>query len=133
MRTLRLARIAAEAEGLRLRQQAKRTVIRGVLGVVALVFLAGALAFAHIAAWFWLRLDWEARHASLILAGADLVLAALLGLLAARSSPGRVEREALAVRRRAIDSATSPLALSVLAMPALRVLGNLMWRRRSRR
>jgi hypothetical protein len=133
MRSLRLARIAAEAEGLRLRQRAKRTAVRLAFGVVALVFLAGALAFAHIAAWFWLRLDWEARHASLILAGADLVLAVFLALLAARSSPGRVEREALAVRQRAIDTATSPLALSALAMPVLRVLGNLLWRRRSRR
>jgi hypothetical protein len=132
MRALRLARIAAEAEGLRLRERMRRTATRAAFGVVAAGFLAGALLFAHIAAWFWLRLTWEAQHAALIVAGADLVLAIVLALLAARSSPGRVELEALAVRRRAIDSAASTLAFSALAMQLVRLVTNLLSRRRSR-
>ena len=48
MRTLRLARIAAEAEGLRLRHVAQRTAGRAAAGIVALVFLTGAVAFAQV-------------------------------------------------------------------------------------
>ena len=56
MRTLRLARIAAEAEGLRLRHRAQRTAVRAASALIALAFLLGAVVFVHIAAWFWLRL-----------------------------------------------------------------------------
>jgi hypothetical protein len=133
MRALRLARIAAEAESLRLSRQVRRTAIRVAVAVVALGFLAGAVLFAHLAVWFWLRLHWESLHAALIVAGADLVLAIFLALLAARSSPSRVELDALAVRQRALDSATSMLAFSALAMQLLRVLPNLLSRSRARR
>ncbi|HXA23821.1 MAG TPA: hypothetical protein VNW90_16150 [Acetobacteraceae bacterium] len=132
MRALRLARVAAEAEGLRLRERMRRTAMRAAFGIVAMGFLAAAVVFAHVAAWFWLRVAWEAQYAALIVAGADLLLAILLALLAARSSPGRIELEALAVRRRAIDSATSTLAFSALAMQLLRLFTSLLSRRRSR-
>ena len=95
MRALRLARIAAEAEGLRLRHSAQRTVVRAILGLIALGLLFGALVFCQIAAWYWLRVSWDRPAAALILAGAELVLAAILALLAARSSPGRIEIEAI--------------------------------------
>ena len=62
MRALRLARIAAEAEGLRLRYSAQRTVMRAILGLVALAFLFGALVFGQIAAWYWLRMSWDGRR-----------------------------------------------------------------------
>jgi hypothetical protein len=130
MRTLRLARIAAEAEGLRLRHAAQRTAVRIAAGVVALVFLIGAVGFAHIAVWGWLRLSFEARHVALMFTGADLVLAGLLGLLAARSSPGQVEREALEVRRRAIEGAGTSVAWSTMTLQVLRLLGGLIVRRR---
>ena len=59
---------------------------------------------------------WESLHAALIVTGADLVLAVAAGLLAARSSPGRIELEALAVRRRALERArTIALALARVA------------------
>jgi hypothetical protein len=132
MRTLRLARIAAEAEGLRLRQRVQRTAIRIAFAIVAMGFLAGAVVFAHISAWLWLRLYWESLHTALILTGVDLVLAAFLALLAARSSPSRIEREALAVRRQAISRATSALAFSTLAAQLLRLLTSVVSRRRPR-
>ena len=56
----------------------------------------------------------------------------LLALLAARSSPSRVELEALAVRRQAIERATSTLAFSALAAQLLRLLASLVSRRRPR-
>jgi hypothetical protein len=130
VRAFRLARIAAEAEGLRLRERMRRTAMRAAFGIVAMGFLAGAVVFAHVAAWFWLRVAWEAQYAALMVAGADLVLAIVLALLAARSTPSRVELEALAVRRRAIDSVGSTLAFSALAMQLLRLFTNLLSRRR---
>jgi uncharacterized membrane protein len=131
LRPLRLARIAAEAEGLRLRYIARRTAIRAVIGLIALVFLLGALAFFHVAFWFWLRRHFESPATSLIVAGADLLIALLCGLLAARSSPSRLEREALDVRRRALENATSTLAYTTLAAQALRLGTNLIRRARS--
>jgi hypothetical protein len=91
VRVFRLARVAAEAEGLRVRELMWRTVMRAAFGIVAMGFLAGAVGFAHVAAWFWLRTAWEAHYAALIVAGTDLALAILLALLAARSTPGRIE------------------------------------------
>jgi uncharacterized membrane protein len=131
LRPLRLARIAAEAEGLRLRYIARRNAIRAVVGLIALVFLLGALAFFHVAFWFWLRRHFESPASSLIVAGGDLLIALLCGLLAARSSPSRLEREALEVRRRALENATSTLAFSTLAAQALRLGANLYRRARS--
>jgi phage shock protein PspC (stress-responsive transcriptional regulator) len=130
MRPLRLARIAAEAEGVRLRHSAQRTVVRVVFAMIALIFLAGTLVFLHIAAWFWLRQSWEHQYAALILAGADLVLALLLAVVAMRSSPDRVELEALAVRQRALEVATASVAWSALAVQILRLAGNLLSRSR---
>jgi hypothetical protein len=129
MRALRLARIAAEAEGLRLRYSARRAAVRVVLGLVALGLLFGALVFCHIAAWYWLRQTWDRPPAALIIAGGELVLAVILVLLAARSSPGRIEAEALAVRRRALESAGNSLAFSALLTQLLPLVVRL-WRRR---
>src|SRR5262245_23615202 len=131
MRTFRLARIAAEAEAVRLRHRARRAAIRAVCAVVAIIFLAGALVFAHVAAWYWLRQCWEARYVGLAFAGADVLLAILFGLLAIRSSPGRIETEALEVRRRALEGASASVAWSSLAVQVLRMAGRLLARRRN--
>jgi len=132
MRPLRLARVAAEAEGLRLRRMAQRIVSRIIMAVVALVFLMGTLVFAHVLIWYWLRLDygWTQIWTAVTLGGGDLVIAALLALLASRSSPGRVEQEALDVRRRAVASIQSTLTLSQLLLPVFRL--GLQFRRRRR-
>jgi hypothetical protein len=132
MRTLRLARIAAEAEGLRLRRQAQRTAVRIAIGLIALMFLAGALVFAHIAVWYWLRVvqGWAQPGTGLALAGGDLVIAAFLALGMARSTPGRVEMEALQVRQRALESASSSFALATVMVPTLRLVLGLLRRPR---
>jgi|RhiMetStandDraft_4_1073278.scaffolds.fasta_scaffold97703_3 hypothetical protein len=133
LRPLRLARIAAEAEGLRLRYVAQRTATRGIVGVIALIFVLAALGFFHIALWFWLRRHFESPATSLIVAGGDLLIALIFGLFAARSSPGRLETEALEIRRRALENATSALTYSTLAAQALRVGINMFRRGRSLR
>src|SRR6202051_2360256 len=130
MRTFRLARIAAEAEGLRLRQRAQRTAIRAAFGMIAMSVMLGTVIFIHIAAWYWIRASWERQYAALILAAADFVLAMVLAFVASRSSPGRVELEALAVRQRAVESAAGSIAVSSLMFQGLRVLTNLLRRPR---
>ncbi len=128
MRPYRLARIAAEAEGVRLRGMATRMVTRIVCAIVALVFVLGAVAFAHIAAWYWLRIGENLSFyvTAGILGAFDLFVAIVLGLIASRSSPSRVEREALEVRRRAIAGIGTAMSVTQLALPALRIAASTM-------
>jgi hypothetical protein len=126
VRSFRLARIAAEAERVRLHAFVGRIVTRAVIGLVALLFVSGAIVFAHLAAWYWLRTGMEESFlaATGFLGGADLLVAIVLGFLAARSTPNRVELEALDVRRKAIEAIGSTLSLARIAIPLLRVMSN---------
>ena len=125
-------RIAAEAEGVRLRGFASRIVTRALLGLIALLFVLGAIVFAHLAAWYWLRtgLDQTLPAAAGILGGVDLLVAIILGALAIRSTPSRVEAEALEVRRKAIQGIGSTLSLARLVIPILRIVANMRQPRR---
>jgi hypothetical protein len=116
VRPLRLVRIALAAEAVRLRYQLRRTVIRAAIGVVATALLLSALVFGHIAAWNWLRESLAPGMVALIFAGADLLLAVVLALAALRSVPGPVEREARAVRERALDDAADFVSISALLL-----------------
>jgi hypothetical protein len=132
MRPFRLACIAAEAEGVRLRGFVSRVVVRAVLLMVALLFLLGAVVFVHLAAWYWLRtgMNQSFPAATGILGGADLVVAIILAFAATRSSPSRVELEALEVRRKAIVAIGGTFSLASLVIPILRMAVNLGRRRR---
>ena len=130
MRTLRLARVAAEAEGLRLRYRARRAATRLVFALLAFAFLLSALLFAHIAVWYWLRQYWPPHYVGLAFFGGDAVLAILLALLASRSKPGRMEREALAVRQSALEGSYRSVAWSTLALQVMRTVRD--WRSRAR-
>jgi hypothetical protein len=76
------------------------------------------LALAEAAGWLALRHQVESIPATLILLGVNLVIAAVSGVLAARSSPGHTEQEALRVRRQALDAARGTLAFTA-AIPAV--------------
>ncbi len=132
MRLSRLARIAAEAEGVRLRGMATRTTKRVVFALTALFFIAGVLVFAHLAVWYELRtaLDQTYLISIAILGGADLLLAMILLFLAARSSPSRVETEALEVRRKAIEGIGSALNVASMLLPLLSFATSFRNRRR---
>jgi hypothetical protein len=133
MRPVRLARIAAEAEGVRLRGMMTRMVTRVVFAVVALFFFLGAVAFGHVAAWYEIRVGLEQPFlaATGILGGVDLVLAVVLLFLASRSKPSRVETEALEVRRRAIEGISSAFSLTQMVLPLLQFAFRMGRRRRS--
>ena len=97
MRSINLLKLALDAEMLRLRAMAARHGRRAAFGSIALIFALAVLALAEIAGWQGLRLRVEAIPTTLILLGSNLVIAAVFGLLAARSSPGHAELEALRV------------------------------------
>ena len=123
MRSLRLARVAAQAELLRLRLLVRRQGVRAVLGAAALVFLLACLADLHVAGYVALRRSFDALDAVLIVAATDLAIGILFGLLALRDSPGAAEREALQVRRTAQQELAEAVALTALAGPVLRAAG----------
>jgi hypothetical protein len=114
MRAVNLVKVAAEAEILRVQHMLKRQGMRAAFGLAGFIFILGALVLVHIIGWQVLRLYVSAIYASLIMVAVDVVIAAIFGLLAARSSPSRQEREAFDVRRRALHEARSSLALSAL-------------------
>lgn len=114
MRTVNLVKVAAQAEVLRLQHMMKRQGMRVVYGLIAAIFAMGVLVFAHAAVWQLLRLNMDALYATLILLVIDLVLAAVFGLMAAKSSPKQAEREALDVRQRALREARNSLALTAI-------------------
>lgn len=111
MRAVDLTKVAAQAEILRIQHMLKRQGVRAAFGLIAFVFVLGALVLANVAGWQVLVQYVSPIYATLILLGVQLVLAVLFGALAARSSPSRAEREALDVRKRALREAGNSLAL----------------------
>jgi hypothetical protein len=114
MRSINLLKIAAEAELLRYRCMAARQGRRAAFGAVALVFVLAVLVLGEVAAWFALYLHFAAIPTTLILLGINLIIAVTFGLLAARSSPSRAEREALQVRQQSLEAARGALSLAAL-------------------
>jgi hypothetical protein len=103
MRTLDLARVAAEAEALRYRSMIGRHGTRAAIAAVAAVFAISVLVLLNVTGWQLLRLRFEPLYATLILLGVNVVLTALFGALAARSRESRAEIEALQIRQKAVD------------------------------
>ncbi len=124
MRALRASRIVVDAEALRLRLQARRLAIRVVLAAVALVFLTWTLVFAHLAAWFWLRMDhgWTRETTATLLAVGDLVIAGALAAMALRLGPGAVETEARLVRQQAWRALVETVSWPALVLRVVRLL-----------
>ena len=114
MRVTNLAKVAAQAEILRIQYMLKRQGTRAAFGLVALIFAVAVLVFANIIGWQVVRLYVSAIYASLIMFGINLVIAAIFGFLAARSTPSREEQEALDLRRQAVHEVRNSLALGAL-------------------
>ena len=121
--TFRLARIAAEAERLRLKRHVRRLVIRAIFGAIAGVFLLFAITSAHVAGYIALRLVLEPLYAAGVVFGVDLVLAILLGMFAMRGGEDALETEARAVRDRALGQLRDRAAMVALLGPLARIFG----------
>jgi hypothetical protein len=118
VRSINLLKLAFNAELLRLRAMVVRQGRRAGFVVIALTFALAVFALAEAAGWLALRHRVESIPATLILLGVNLAIAAIFGILAARSSPGHTEQEALRVRRQALGAARATLAFTA-AVPAL--------------
>ena len=123
MRPVNLAEVVARAELLRLRWLLRRQGGRVALVAVAAVFLLAALAGAHAAAIIALMTRVAPVWAVLIVAAADLVIAAGLLAAAAPDRPGPVEREARAVSLDAQRQLTETLTVGALLGTLLRLFG----------
>ena len=125
MRTLRLAQVAAQAEGLVLKRTALRFGKRATFGAVAAVFGLALLVMVHVTGWealtgfggitpFW---------SSVIVLAVDLLLAGLFALLARGTLPDSVEREARDLRDRSLLELRNTALLGLALGPAGRVAG----------
>jgi len=123
VRSINLLKVAAEAELLRLRVLLARQGKRAAFGAVAVIFMLGVLVLVEVVGWQVLRLYVAPISATLIMLGINFVIAALFGALAARSSPGHAEREALRVRRQALDAARGALSFTAAVPLASTLLG----------
>jgi hypothetical protein len=123
VRSINLLRIAAEAELLRLRAMLARQARRAAFGALAAIFMLGALAFAEVAGWQALHFYVAAIWATLILLAINFAIAGVFGAMAAWSTPGNVEREALRVRQQALDTARGALSFTAAIPLASTILG----------
>ncbi len=123
MRVVELGRIMAQAEALRLRRLAHRTTNRVIFAVVAAVFALGLLTALHVSLALLLVRWMDPLYAALIVAALDLIVAGVCGYLAASSSPDRIEREALQVRREARAQLGEAMVMSAFVFPAIRRAG----------
>lgn len=133
MRAVRLAHVAVEAEAIRWKSMATRLAMRIVYALIAAFFVIGVLVFAHLAAWYWLLTLFQQNFyvTACILGGVDLLVAVTFAFLASRSGPSRQEREALEVRKRAVQSIATAFSISQLAIPMLRMTNNVLRRARA--
>ena len=123
MRTLELAQAALAAEALRLRSFAKRQARRGAFGVGALIFAVGVLVWASIVVFLVLALAIGFLWSGTVLMVINIVLCALCGTLAVRSTAGPAEVEAAHVRDDAITAAQRELTFSAMVGPIGRLAG----------
>lgn len=93
------------------------------MGVVAAIFAMCFLATAHFTGWLALVKVVSPLTAALIVLAIDLVIAGIFGLLATRSSPDRVEQEAIMVREQAKQQLAITAATAGAFAPVARMLG----------
>jgi hypothetical protein len=125
MRLVRLAKVAAAAEKLRLRRLVRRQLLRAVYGGVAVVFALALLASLHVAGGIALASWVGPAWAALIVAGVDLVIAAVFGVIAAGNEPDAVEREAMLVSQEARAQMAETAVMATMVAPLARRAG---WR-----
>jgi hypothetical protein len=121
MRLFRLLQLAAQAEALRWKRTGRGYAIQAGLGAGAAVFGLMMLAMLHLAAFSAIaQTNLGPVWAALIVAGADLVLAGLLGFLATRGGLDPVAVEAERVRDNALRHLGDQTARAAIIVPMVR-------------
>lgn len=118
MRSVELARAAAQAEALYLRRVARRQAMRGAFGAAAAVFGIAILVMLHVLLYVILAGYMRPAVAALIVLAVDLVLAIIFAVLARRNTPDRIEEEAKILRDEALAGLRSSLTLASLTASA---------------
>ncbi len=134
MRSVRLAQVAVQAEGLRLRRRVRRIAMQIVLAILALPFLLAALGFFEAAFWNFVARHFQPEEAALIVAGGNILVAVLMLLLAMmRGSEDRISLEALQVRQSALESVQRSFTVASMIAPVAGFLMSQLRRNRERR
>ena len=120
MRLIRLLRLAAQAEALRWRRMGRGYAIQAGLAAGAAVFGLLLLIMLHMAAFAWIARGQGPVAAALIIAVVDLVLAGLLGWLAARRGEDPIALEAERVRDDALRQVGDQTARAAMILPVVR-------------
>lgn len=121
MRLFRLLQLAAQAEALRWKRTGRGYAIQAGLGVGAAVFGLMMLIMLHLAVFTWLAAtNLGPVFGALVVAGADLVLAGLLGFLATRNGLDPVAVEAERVRDNALRQMGDQTARAAIILPMVR-------------
>ncbi len=117
MKAVDLAKVAAAAEGLRIKKQALRIGRQIAFLVLAAVFGFFALVGFHVVLWTICYGPWDFGRvgASLGVFGFDLVIALVLVLLGRSRAPSMAEVEARITRDRTISELKSAVALTAVA------------------
>lgn len=121
MRLIQLLRLAAQAEGLRWRRMGRGYATQAALGAAAAVFALLLLLMLQVAGYAALARSGQGPvYAALIVAAVDLVLAGILGFMAARYSGDHVALEAQRVRDEALRQVGDTTARAAMLAPLLR-------------
>lgn len=125
MRTVQLARAAAQSEILLLRRTATTGARRAAYGAVAAVFAVGALILLHVLGYMALEqyAHFSAIVSAAIVLGVDVVFAALFGLLASGAIKDPVAEEAKLLRDRSLEQLRETMTAAAMLRPAARLLG----------
>ena len=123
MRTVELAKAAAQAEKLRLQRIATRKAMRVAYYAGAGVFGVATLVLLHVVAYHAMVPALSPLVASAIILAVDLVLAGILAFLGGRDAPDDIELQAGIIRDQALAELKTSLTLSSLLLPASRIVG----------
>lgn len=120
MRSLRLIGAIAQAEGLRLKAEARAFARSVAVFAAAALFGLIALGLLHAAAWMWLADRHGPMGATLALASVDALLMVAIAV-ALRPRPSTIAKEALALRQQSVAALRS-------VSPLREALGLIAWR-----
>jgi hypothetical protein len=125
MRTLTLARLAAESEMLLLKRQATVVGRRVAYGVIAAAFGVGVLVLLHLLGYMALVQFAQVApfYAALVVLAVDLLFLLIFALMASGKMPDPVSEEARLVRDQSLEQIRETLTVAALVRPAGRLLG----------
>jgi len=125
MKTVQLARLAAQSEVLLLKRNAGAIARRVAYGVVAALFAIGMLFGLHILG--FMALVQYAHLSSFVSAaivfGVDLVITAIFAILASGAVKDPIAEEARVLRDRSLEQIRESLTVAAMVRPAARLLG----------